>query len=64
MARLAIGTDLVAVSRIAGVIARHGDRFLHRVYTDAELTACAGRAESLAARWAAKEAVAKALEKK
>ena len=42
-------------------ISRHGDRFLKRVFTPAELEASAGRAESLAARFAAKEAAAKAL---
>lgn len=59
--RLAAGVDLVAVQRIATLIARYGERFTGRVFTVAELADCAGRAESLAARWAAKEAVAKAL---
>ncbi len=58
---LAVGTDLVSVHRIANVMARYGKRFTDRVFTPAELACCAGRAESLAARWAAKEAVAKAL---
>lgn len=58
---LAIGTDLVEIHRIAAVIERHGERFLRRVFTPNELAACEGRADSLAARWAAKEAVAKAL---
>jgi holo-[acyl-carrier protein] synthase len=58
---LVVGTDLVEVSRIATVIARHGDRFLERVFTADELAACENRPASLAARWAAKEAVAKAL---
>ena len=58
---LATGADLVAVERVAAAIDRHGDRFLRRVYTAEELAACGGRVESLAARWAAKEAVAKAL---
>ncbi len=58
---LAVGADLVAISRVAAVIAQYGDRFTARVYTERELQACAGRIESLAARWAAKEAVAKAL---
>lgn len=61
MSPLAAGADLVEVARIEGVIARHGDRFLGRVFTPAERAACAGRPASLAARWAAKEAVAKAL---
>ncbi len=58
---LAVGTDLVQAARIAGVIERHGERFLRRVFTVDELAACEGRPDSLAARWAAKEAVAKAL---
>jgi holo-[acyl-carrier protein] synthase len=58
---LATGTDLISIERVAAAVQRHGDRFLRRVYTEDELTACGGRAESLAARWAAKEAVAKAL---
>ncbi len=65
---LSVGTDLVEVARVARVIARHGARFLRRVFTPAELAACgvdepgaALRVESLAARWAAKEAAAKAL---
>ena len=46
---------------MAASIERHGDRFLSRVYTDTELSVCGGRTQSLAARFAAKEAVAKAL---
>ncbi|MEZ4612123.1 MAG: 4'-phosphopantetheinyl transferase superfamily protein [Caldilineaceae bacterium] len=42
-------------------MAGHGDRFLTALYTPRELTVCCGRAESLAGRFAAKEAVAKAL---
>src|SRR4029079_19320559 len=42
-------------------VERHGMRFLMRVYTPNELAHCQGRAESLAGRFAAKEAVAKAL---
>jgi holo-[acyl-carrier protein] synthase len=58
---LTTGVDLISVARIAGLMDRHGERFLRRVYTADEVAACEGRAESLAARWAAKEAVAKAL---
>jgi holo-[acyl-carrier protein] synthase len=61
MSSLAAGADLIEVSRIEGVIVRHGERFLARVFTPAERAACCDRVESLAARWAAKEAVAKAL---
>jgi holo-[acyl-carrier protein] synthase len=56
-----IGVDLIEVARIEQAVARWGQRFLHRVYTPAEIAYCAGRAGSLAARWAAKEAVSKAL---
>jgi holo-[acyl-carrier protein] synthase len=65
---LSVGTDLVEVARVVRVIDRHGARFLQRVFTPAELAACGAgkpgavlRVESLAARWAAKEAAAKAL---
>jgi holo-[acyl-carrier protein] synthase len=57
----AIGIDIVEIERVAQSVERFGDRFLKRVYTDQELTYCMGRVTSLAARWAAKEAVAKAL---
>jgi holo-[acyl-carrier protein] synthase len=56
-----IGVDIVETARIAASIARFGDKFLLRVYTPQELAYCRGQVGSLAARWAAKEAVAKAL---
>jgi holo-[acyl-carrier protein] synthase len=52
---------MIEIERVAASIERHGDRFLSRVYTEYELSVCDGRAQSLAARFAAKEAVAKAL---
>ncbi len=58
------GVDLIEVARIAHSIERYGERFLRRVYTDHEIAYCRGRrvsAESFAARFAAKEAGAKAL---
>lgn len=58
---LTIGVDLVEVARVQAVLARHPARFLARVYTPQEVADCQGRAASLAARWAAKEAVSKAL---
>ena len=58
---LRTGVDTIEIERVAASIERHGDRFLSRVYTDTELSVCGGRAQSLAARFAAKEAVAKAL---
>src|SRR5512147_36921 len=59
--KLATGVDLVEIARIGEVIARHGKHYLERIYTPAELEYCGRRAESLAGRFAAKEAVAKAL---
>lgn len=55
------GIDLIEVSRVEQTLARHGVRFLQRVYTAAEQEQAGGRASSLAARFAAKEAAAKAL---
>jgi holo-[acyl-carrier protein] synthase len=55
------GVDLVEIGRIWAAIVRHQDRFLTRVYTARELSQCHERVESLAARFAAKEATAKAL---
>jgi len=64
MTILGLGIDLVEVARIEQSIARHGERFLHRVFTDAEIAYCGGMKASgpfYAARFAAKEAVSKAL---
>ncbi len=61
---IAHGIDLVVVARVARSIEEHGEAFLSRVYTGAERAYCDGRArrlEHLAARFAAKEAVLKAL---
>lgn len=58
---LRTGVDLIEISRIEEVIARHGRHYLERIYTPAELELCGKRVESLAGRFAAKEAVAKAL---
>ncbi|GIK73472.1 MAG: holo-[acyl-carrier-protein] synthase [Chloroflexota bacterium] len=58
---LRTGVDLIEIERVRTAVAAHGDRFLQRVYTAAELECCGRRVESLAARFAAKEAVAKAL---
>jgi holo-[acyl-carrier protein] synthase len=57
----AIGVDMIETARVAQSIARFGERFLKRVYTERELAYCRGQVNSLAARWAAKEATAKAL---
>ena len=58
---LSTGIDLIEIERVASAIGRHGDRFLNRIYTPRELKDCAGNAASLAARFSAKEATAKAL---
>lgn len=52
---------MIEIERIAQAVDRHGQRFLERVYTAEELTYCGGRVASLAVRFAAKEAIAKAL---
>ncbi|HSL28675.1 MAG TPA: holo-ACP synthase [Anaerolineales bacterium] len=59
--KLATGVDLIEIARIEEVVARHGKHYLERVFTPAELEHCGKRTESLAGRFAAKEAVAKAL---
>jgi len=59
--RLSVGVDIVEVERIARTLARFGDRFLCRVYTESEIAYCREKPTRLAARFAAKEAVAKAL---
>jgi holo-[acyl-carrier protein] synthase len=58
---IVLGLDMVEISRIEAVLKRHGNRFLCRVYTDQELAYVNERPPALAARWAAKEATAKAL---
>ena len=55
------GVDIIEVHRIDRAILRHGQRFFDRFYTAQELIDCGGRTPALAARFAAKEAVAKAL---
>jgi holo-[acyl-carrier protein] synthase len=59
-----IGTDIVECARIMKMIERHGEQFLRRVYTERELVYCNGKkrsTEHFAGRWAAKEAILKAL---
>lgn len=58
---LAVGIDMIEVKRIHNSIERFGLRFLQRIFTERELNYCNGRVERLAARFAAKEAVGKAL---
>jgi holo-[acyl-carrier protein] synthase len=56
-----IGIDIIEIDRIEKAISRWGDSFLHRVYTDPELKLYHNKPLSLAARFAGKEAVIKAL---
>ena len=61
---LGIGTDLVECLRIAQMIERHGELFIGRVFTPHEIEFCSSRGQATqhyASRWAAKEAVLKAL---
>lgn len=59
--KLATGVDLIEIERVHVAIETHGERFLQRVFTPRELKERGERVESLAGRFAAKEAAAKAL---
>src|SRR5438093_9489666 len=61
MTTSAIGVDIIEIERIERALKRWGNRFLTRVYTPLEVAFCRGRSSELAARFAAKEAVMKAL---
>ncbi len=61
MQDICVGVDIIEIDRISATIERFGDRFLQRIYTEEEAAYCRGRAPQLAARFAAKEAVMKAL---
>lgn len=56
-----LGIDIIRVSRIADSLARFGNRFVDRVLTPQEAAYVRGREETMAGRWAAKEAVSKVL---
>ena len=59
-----VGTDIVEIARIHDMVERHGDRFMERVFTEDELRYAVGKSrqgEHLAVRFAAKEAVLKAI---
>jgi holo-[acyl-carrier protein] synthase len=61
---IGIGTDIVECLRIAQMIERHGELFISRVYTPHEIQYCQSRklaTQHFAGRWAAKEAVLKAI---
>ncbi len=64
MSLVGIGTDIIECLRIAKMIERHGELFITRVYTEHEIAYCSARkaaTQHYAGRWAAKEAVLKAL---
>jgi len=61
---IGIGTDITECLRIARMIERHGELFINRVYTPVEILYCQSRAQAtqhFTGRWAAKEAILKAL---
>ena len=61
---LGIGTDIVECPRIGKMIEQHGELFLRRIYTEREIRYCQARKhaiEHFAGRWAAKEAILKAM---
>jgi len=57
----AVGVDIIETDRVRVALERFGERFLRRVYSPVEAAFCRGRVHELAARFAAKEAVMKAL---
>ena len=61
MSRHEIGVDLIDIDRIVATLGRFPERFRERVLTDGEARYCGARAERIAGRWAAKEAVSKVL---
>jgi len=61
---IGIGTDIIECERIGRMLIQHGERFTNHVYTEEEFRYCSGRKiaeQHFAGRWAAKEAVLKAL---
>src|SRR5215813_13270680 len=61
---LGIGTDIIECPRIGKMIEQHGELFLRRVYTEREIRYCQARKQAIAhfaGRWAAKEAILKAI---
>jgi holo-[acyl-carrier protein] synthase len=65
--KVACGTDIIEIDRIKNAIERNGDKFLNTIYTDREIEYCEShsnnRYQHYAARFAAKEAMYKALSK-
>jgi len=58
---VAVGVDIIEIERVRGILVRHGERFLQRVFTELEIQQCRSRPLKLAGRFAAKEAISKAL---
>lgn len=58
---LTTGVDIVEIERIEHILQRWGTRFTQRIFTPAEIASCGGHAHELAARFAGKEALSKAL---
>ena len=58
---IAVGIDIIEVDRVRKVFEHHGERFLQRVFTEREIMQCRGKINRFAARFAAKEAISKAL---
>lgn len=58
---ISVGVDIIQIERIQHAVSRWNERFLNRIYTRAELALCKGRVPELAARFAGKEAISKAL---
>jgi holo-[acyl-carrier protein] synthase len=61
LSSISVGTDIIEIHRIEQAVLTWQDSFLRRIYTETELKGCRNRAPSLATRFAAKEAVMKAL---
>lgn len=61
MTAITSGIDVIEIERIEAAVNRWGERFLRRIYTDAELAYCRDKTRRLAGRFAAKEAASKAL---
>lgn len=64
MSIVGIGTDITDCARIGDMVERHGEHFLERVFTQREIAYCRGHKgwrERFSGRWAAKEAILKAL---
>lgn len=61
MKQIFLGVDIIEIQRVRRALSVWGERFMRRIYTEKEIKLYSGRIESLAVRFAAKEAVFKAL---